>query len=222
MGEMNPYGYVSPEQVMRDRAEFARKGVARGRSTVVGSCADGVLMVADNPSKTLHKLSEVLDRIGFAAVGRYNEFESLRISGIRFADYLAYTYSREDVRARTLASEYARGLGAGFADGSKPLEVELLLAEVAPTAEADRFFRISFDGSLSEEHTASALGGQAEALTESLRQNWDLAASWQQALRRAHEGLGRPVELEVALLSRTGDGRRFHRISDAEVTAALA
>lgn len=222
MGEMSNYGYVSPEQVMRDRAEFARKGVARGRSAVVGSCRDGVLMVADNPSKTLHKLSEVLDRIGFAAVGRYNEFESLRISGIRYADYLAYTYSRADVHARTLASEYARGLGAGFADGSKPLEVELMLAEVGPAPAEDRFFRVGFDGSLVEEAVVCALGGQADAMTSALRADWDQQADLAAALRRSHQALGQPTDLEVALLSRLGPDRRFRRLADAEVSQLIA
>lgn len=221
MGEMSSFGYVSPEQLMRDRAEFARKGVARGRSAVVASCRDGVLMAADNPSKTLHKLSEVLDRIGFAAVGRYNEFESLRISGIRFADYLAYTYSRSDVRARTLASEYARGLGAVFADGSKPLEVELMLAEVGDVPADDRFFRVGFDGSLVEESVVSSLGGQAEAMTESLRSDWDPQAELGTALRRAHEAMGKPTELEVALLTRLGPDRRFRRLAEVEVSTLL-
>ena len=129
--------YVSPEQLTKDRAEFARKGIARGRPVLVASCAEGVLFVAENPSPSLHKIAEIHDRIGFAGVGKYHEFETLRVAGVRYADLRGYAYDRADVAARALAGAYAQTLGATFAQESKPFEVEILLAQVGREPGAD-------------------------------------------------------------------------------------
>src|SRR5690242_19498579 len=144
--------YASPEQIMRDRSEYARKGIARGRSVVVLSCEAGVLFVAENVSTALHKVSELYDRIGFAAVGRYNEFENVRVAGIRLADLRGYSYDRRDVTGHALASWYAQTLGAIFSDQTKPFEVEICVAEAGSTAEKDELYRITYDGSVQEEH----------------------------------------------------------------------
>src|SRR5690606_14472694 len=157
--------YVSPEQMMKDRADFARKGIARGRSVVVVQYADGVLFASENPSQALHKVSEIYDRIAFAAVGKYNEFENLRIGGVRYADLRGYTYDREDVTARGLANVYAQTLGTIFsANSEKPYEVELIVAEVGASAEDDQIYRLPHDGSIVDEHGSVAVGGNAEQI----------------------------------------------------------
>ncbi|MGI8955257.1 MAG: proteasome subunit alpha [Nocardioidaceae bacterium] len=155
--------YVSPEQLMKDRADFARKGIARGRSVIVVQYADGIAFVAENPSQALHKISEIYDRIGFAAVGRYNEFENLRIAGVRLADLRGYSYDRSDVTGRGLANAYAQTLGTIFSSGGeKPYEVELFVAEVADASEEDQIYRLTYDGSVADVATHAVMGGQAE------------------------------------------------------------
>src|SRR6476659_979781 len=139
--------YVSPEQLMKDRADFARKGLARGRSVAVLHYADGIMFVSENPSQSLHKVSELYDRLAFAAVGRYNEFENLRIAGVRLADMRGYSYDRRDVTGRALANAYAQTLGTIFSSGGeKPYEVEIFVAEVGDTAEEDQIYRLTYDG----------------------------------------------------------------------------
>lgn len=176
------------------------------------------MLVADNPSRALAKISEVYDRIGFAAVGRYNEFEGLRRYGIRFADLKGFAYGREDVTGKSLAIEYARWLGTAFSESQKPMEVELLVAEVGDVIAADQLYRITFDGSLTDAVGALALGGSADALNAALDLEWDVAASWQSGLQTAARLLGRTqmVDLEVALLERSTSGRVFRRIAPAE------
>src|SRR6188508_442672 len=161
--------YVSPEQLMKDRADFARKGISRGRSVAVIHYADGILFVAENPSQALHKISEIYDRIGFAAVGRYNEFENLRIAGVRMADLRGYSYDRRDVTARALANAYAQTLGSIFTESQKPFEVEVCVAEVGRTPADDELFRITYDGSVGDEEGFVAMGGQAEAISNALK-----------------------------------------------------
>src|ERR1700759_609059 len=161
--------YASAEQIMRDRSEFARKGIARGRSVVVLAYTDGVLFVAENASTALHKVSEIYDRIGFAAVGKYNEFENLRVAGIRLADLRGYAYDRRDVTARALANAYAQTLGSIFTEQQKPYEVELCVAEVGANSEDDQIYRLSYDGTIADERSFVVMGGQAEALTSHLR-----------------------------------------------------
>src|SRR3989440_7483966 len=162
--------YVSPEQVMKDRADYARKGSARGRSLIALEAADGIVIVAENPSRTLFKISEIYDHIAFAGVGKYNEFEMLKIAGIRQADLKGYAYSREDVDARGLANAYAQTLGQVFTHEMKPLEVEILVAEVAGDAAGDQLFHILYDGTVVDEEQFTVLGGEAETIAERLKQ----------------------------------------------------
>ncbi len=182
--------YASPEQVMRDRSEYARKGIARGRSVVVLTYAGGVLLVAENPSNALHKVSEIYDRIAFAAVGKYNEFENLRVAGVRHADLRGYSYDRRDVTGRGLANAYAQTLGAIFTEQSKPFEVEVCVAEVGDTPERDELYRLTYDGSVGDEPGYVAMGGQSEAIATVLRKGHSVDQSLADALRLAISALG--------------------------------
>ncbi len=181
--------YVAPEQVMKDRADYARKGIARGRSLVGLICTAGILVVAENPSDTLRKVSEIYDRIAFAGVGRYNEFDQLRVAGVRAADLKGFQYSREDVDARSLANQYAQILGQIFTHEMKPMEVEILVAEVADGEGTDQLFHILYDGTVLDETSFSVLGGEADAITERMKATWtsepDLAAAVTVAVGRA-------------------------------------
>lgn len=216
-----PY-YVSPEQLMADRADFARQGIARGRSVVVLRYRDGIALVAENRSTTLHKVSEIYDRIGFAAVGRYNQFENLRIAGIRWADLRGYSYDRSDVTARGLANAYAQILGSAFASAMEmPFEVELCVAELAATRDDDQIFRLGFDGSVIDEHRFAVIGGSSEAIADRLAQRWKPDLGLDDALSLATEALGiaepvDPDQLEVAVLDATRESRRkFARVGVA-------
>jgi proteasome alpha subunit len=219
--------YVSPEQVMKDRADYARKGIARGRSAAALLYADGIVIAAENSSSTLRKVSEIYDRIAFAGVGRYNEFDQLRIAGVRHADLKGYSFSREDVDARSLANAYAQILGQIFTHEMKPMEVEILVAEVAERAEADQIFHILYDGSVVDESQYSVIGGDAETITERLQAAWQEDLSLDDAVRAAVGALAGPDrtlaagELEVAVLERAGDRRAFRRIADSELATML-
>jgi proteasome alpha subunit len=227
--------YVSPEQLMKDRADFARKGIGRGRSVIVMSCRDGIALVAENPSPSLHKLGEIYDRIAFAAVGKYNEFESLRQAGIRYADVRGYSYDREDVTARGLASVYAQSLGAVFTAESKPFEVELVVAEVGAQITSDHLYRLTFDGSIADEKGFVVMGGAADAVVEVLRGTWSEDLDFPGAVRAAVESLRNdgaagsqlgPESLEVAVLDRDpevarGSHRAFRRIGIPELDPML-
>ncbi|MEB7503444.1 proteasome subunit alpha [Arthrobacter koreensis] len=189
--------YVSPEQLMKDRADFARKGIARGRSVVVLTCRDGIAFVAENPSPSLHKLGEIYDRIGFAAVGKYNEFESLRQAGVRYADVRGYSYAREDVSARGLASVYAQSLGSVFTAEGKPFEVELAVAEVGAEPYSDHLYRLTYDGSIADESNYVVMGGQAEIVNDSLARTWSPDTTFSEAIKVAVRALAatrRPAE----------------------------
>ena len=209
--------YVSPEQQMLDRAEFARKGIARGRAVAVVRYRDGIALVADNHSTTLNKVAEIYDRIGFAAVGRYNEFEALRIAGIRHADLRGYSYDRRDVTGRSLAGAYSQQLGGAFASAvDKPFEVELIVAELGESPEGDLIYRISYDGVISEEDDLAVIGGNAEPIAARLRDGFDAAAPLDVVIDRAAAALG-AATLEVAVLERsTGRRRTFRRLSRGE------
>jgi proteasome alpha subunit len=229
--------YASPEQLMRERSELARKGIARGRSVVVLSYADGVLFVAENVSSTLHKVSEIYDRIGFAAVGRYNEFENLRTAGIRMADLRGYSNDRRDVTGRSLANAYAQGLGAIFTEQVKPYEVELCVAEVGATPDDDQLYRITFDGSIYDEPGFVVMGGQTEPITTAM-QGYSMSADLSSALRTAVKALksvggaagsntngARELgvkQLEVAVLDRRRPRRAFRRIVGAALATLIA
>ncbi|MFG3556804.1 proteasome subunit alpha [Micromonospora sp. NPDC047557] len=225
--------YASPEQIMRDRSELARKGIARGRSAVVLSYSGGVLFVAENLSSALHKVSEIYDRIGFAAVGRYNEFENLRRAGVRMADLNGLSYDRRDVTGRALANAFAQTLGAIFTEQSKPFEVEICVAEVGTTPDDDELYRLTYDGSVNDEPGRMAMGGQAEAITGVLKSQHRADMSLGEAARVAVQalssvggegGAARTIaanQLEVAVLDRQRVGRTFRRITGAALTALL-
>lgn len=225
--------YASPEQIMRDRSELARKGIARGRSAVVLSYEGGVLFVAENLSSTLHKVSEIYDRIGFAAVGRYNEFENLRRAGVRMADLNGLSYDRRDVTGLGLANAFAQTLGAIFTEQSKPFEVEICVAEVGATPDDDSLYRLTYDGSVNDEPGRMAMGGQAEAITGVLKNEHRPEMSLSEAVRAAMKalssvggegGAARTIaanQLEVAVLDRRRVGRTFRRITGAALTALL-
>jgi proteasome alpha subunit len=217
--------YVSPEQLMKDRADYARKGIARGRSVVVLGYDRGILFVAENPSRALHKVSEIYDRIAFAAVGKYNEFENLRVAGVRYADLRGYSYDRSDVTARGLANAYAQTLGTVFTQESKPYEVEIVVAEVGESAADDQIYRLTYDGSVADEHGFVAMGGAADVIESALHERWSEGMSLAGALALAVAVLGKdptgggadrtltPTQLEVAVLDRQRPRRRFRRIA---------
>jgi proteasome alpha subunit len=225
--------YVSPEQLMKDRADFARKGIARGRSVVVLGYDRGIAFVADNPSRALHKVSEIYDRIAFAAVGKYNEFENLRVAGVRYADLRGYSYDRSDVTARGLANAYAQTLGTVFTQESKPYEVEIVVAEVGQTAEQDQIYRLTYDGSVADEQGFIAMGGAGEHISAGLQERWAPGMNLGDALGLAHELLcedpaGGPsrtltaTQLEVAVLDRARPRRTFRRIEGPLLEALLS
>jgi len=224
--------YASPEQIMRDRSEYARKGIARGRSAIVLTYEHGILFVAENMT-ALHKLSEIYDRIGFAAVGRYNEFENLRGLGIRLADLRGYSYDRRDVTGRALANAYAQTLGSIFTQEQKPFEVEICVAQVGFTGDQDELYRITYDGSVQDEPGVVVMGGQAEAMSGGLRTQHRAEASLTESLHLAVNALasvggegGQPrtltsSQLEVAVLDRRRTGRTFRRIVGTALTTLL-
>jgi proteasome alpha subunit len=219
--------YVAPEQVMKDRADYARKGIARGRALVALQYRDGIAIVAENTSQTLRKISEIYDRIAFAGVGKYNEFDQLRVAGVRAADLRGYQYSRDDVEARGLANQYAQILGQIFTHEMKPLEVEILVAEVGTTATEDQVFHILYDGTVMDERRFSVLGGDAEAIGGRLDEAWQPDMELQPAVAAARAALSGPdrslsaADLEIAVLER-GNGRRcFRRLDDDAVTHLL-
>ncbi len=222
-----PY-YVAPEQMMKDRADFARKGIAQGRSLVALTYDDGILICAENHSRTLHKISEIYDRIAFAGVGRYSEFDSLRILGVRHADVKGFTYSREDVDARSLANAYAQTLHQVFTHEMKPMEVEILVTEVGGDVDSDQLFRIRYDGFVIDEHLLAVLGGDPETVADRLRPNLADNMELSPSLRAAVDALAGPerslaaTDLEVAVLSRTDARRAFRRITDGELADLLA
>jgi len=227
-----PFGYVSPEQVMKDRADYARKGIARGRSVVVIAYDGGILFVAENLSRALHKISEIYDRIAFAAVGKYNEFENLRMAGVRYADLRGYSYDRQDVTGRGLANVFAQTLGTIFTVESKPYEVEIVIAEVGETSEDDQIYRLTYDGSVADEHGFVAMGGSAEQISQGLEERYRDGMTMQEALTTAVELLGRdPVsgdqrsltaaQLEVAVLERDRPRRKFRRLGPAALAGLL-
>lgn len=229
-----PY-FISPEQAMRERSELARKGIARGRSVVALAYADGVLFVAENPSRSLQKVSELYDRVGFAAVGRFNEFDNLRRGGIQYADTRGYAYARRDVTGRQLANIYAQTLGTIFTEQAKPYEVELCVAEVAHYGETKppEMYRITYDGSIADEPHFVVMGGTTEPITTALNDSYTENASLQDAVKIAIDALQAagnggseqrvlgPSTLEVAILDANRPRRAFRRITGAALEALL-
>jgi proteasome alpha subunit len=221
--------YVPPEQLIKDRSEYARKGIARGRSVVAIEYADGLLFLAENPSATLHKISEIYDRIAFAGVGKYSEFEDLRIAGVRLADLRGYSYGREDVTAKTIANAYSQALSGIFTQQMKPYEVELLVGQVGERPEENDLYHILFDGSVADEHGFVGMGGRAEDLTANLQEAYREGLSLPDAIRSGASSLStveeRPLEaktLEAAVLDRTRGRRKFRRLTEGEVAGILA
>jgi len=224
--------YMSPEQTMRDKADYARKGVARSRSSVALQYAGGILMVTPNMSSVLHKISEIYDRIAFAAVGRYNEYEVLRKAGVTYADVTGYQFDRGDVTGRGLANWYAQALGQNFSEPTgKPYEVEIVVAEVGPKPDGDQIYRISWDGSVSDEPGFVAFGGQADQVAAALKERFSDGMSLTEALGAALAALAAPAtsaqasasngaaqpeltadKLEVAILDRARPHRTFRRL----------
>jgi proteasome alpha subunit len=222
-----PY-YVSPEQMMKDKAEYARKGISRGRAIVTIEYRDGILLVAENPSTLLHKISEIYDRIAFAGVGKYNEFENLRVAGVRHADVKGYSYSRGDVSAKALANAYSQGLGNIFTQDIKPFEVEVLVCEVGDTnGSKNEIYHILYDGTIEDEKNYAAMGGQSDEIRRYLKDNFkdglDLDAALQLGVRALMVTQNKTLterDLEVAVLDRTKERRKFRRIP-AEVLNQL-
>jgi proteasome alpha subunit len=223
--------YVSPEQIIKDKADYARKGIARGRSVVVMQYAGGILFVAENPSRALHKISEIYDRIAFAAVGKYNEFENLRVAGVRLADMRGYAYDRSDVTGRSLANAYAQTLGTIFTETPKPYEVEIVVAELGDVPATDQIYRLTFDGSVSDEHGFVAMGGSADRLAAGLTEAWHEGLSLAEALQLAVQHLARDTgdadhqlpatQVEAAVLDRSRPLRKFRRLSAQQLESIL-
>ncbi len=219
--------YVAPEQLVRDKAEFARKGIAKGRSILAIEYDTGVLLIAENPSSALHKISEMYDRIAFAGVGRYNEFETLRKAGIRQADLMGYLYSRSDVNATGIATAFSQTLGSIFSHEMKPYEVEVLICEVGADGEPNRLFRILYDGTLFDERRFCAIGGKADALAAAVRDGFSEGMTLPAAIRLA-VGAFRAAEerepegWEAAVLDLTNGRRAFRRLAAEEIEAAIA
>jgi proteasome alpha subunit len=224
---MSNYFYVSPEQLTKDRAEFAQKGIARGRSLVAALYDVGVLLVAENPSASLNKISEIYDRIAFAGVGKYNEFDRLREAGIRWADGTGFTYSREDVDARALANYYAQHLGDMFTEGQKPLEVEILVAQLGNKIRPTKLYRVAYEGTISDESCFAVLGGDAETIRERFAATEDVIHPLRETLKNAVAALAGPErtiatpDLEVGILEDRAARRTFLRLSDDEVSELL-
>jgi proteasome alpha subunit len=223
--------YVSPEQAMKDKADYARKAITRSRSGVVMVYDGGILFVAPNPSRALNKFSEIYDRIAFAAAGRYNEYETLRKAGVRYADMTGFQYDRQDVTARGLANWYAQTLGTIFTESNKPFEVEIVVAEVGQRPELDQIYRITYDGSVADEHGFVVMGGQADQVSRLLKERYSEGMTLPAAFAAAISALAgangeRPditaAQLEVAVLDRSRANRRFRRITGARLEALLA
>jgi proteasome alpha subunit len=222
--------YVPPEQLMKDRSEYAHKGIARGKSVVGLEFQDGLLFIAENPSATLHKISEIYDRIAFAGVGKYSEFEDLRIAGVRLADLRGYSYGREDVKAKDIANAYSQALSTIFTQQMKPYEVEILVGEISEDGGRNEVYHILFDGSVNDEQGFVGVGGHAEELSNALRgsyqEGWDLATSVREAVKALSAAEGRQIEpgsIEAGVLDRLRSQRRkFRRLPADEISGILA
>jgi len=221
--------YVAPDQMVQDKAEYARKGIAKGKSIVALEYRDGVSLVAENPSSSLNKISEIYDRIAFAGVGKYSEFENLRKAGIRYADLKGYAYSREDVSTKSLANAYSEVIGNIFTREIKPLEVEILVVEVGESRTENQMYHLLFDGSISDHHGSVVIGGQADKISQFLQERYRDDLGLAEALKLSKEALEagqgaaiRESALEMALLERARPGRKFRRIPAPEIRELLA
>ena len=221
-----PY-YVPPEQFMKDRADYARKGIARGRTLVALQYKEGIAIISENPSTTLHKISEIYDRVAFAGVGKYNEFDQLRVAGVRAADLKGYQFSRQDVDARSLTNQYAQILSQMFSEAPKPMEVELLVAEIGVDKASDRLFHVLYDGTVLDEHDYCVLGGDSESVVVRLKSAFKPDTALNDVVKLATSVLAGPdrklshEDLEVAVLERNGRRRCFRRIEDSEIQSLI-
>ncbi len=224
---MSNYFYVNPEQLTKDRAEFAQKGIARGRSIVAAIYETGVVMVAENPSASLNKISEVYDRLAFAGVGKYNEFDRLKEAGIRWADGTGYTYSREDVDARALANYFAQYLGQVFSEGQKPLEVEVLVAQLGNNIRPTKLYRVGYEGTITDEPLFAVLGGDAETIKGRFAASESELKPLSQTLKDCVSAISGPErtipvsDLEACILEDRGARRTFIRLNDEQVSELL-
>lgn len=215
--------YVAPEQMMKDRADYARKGIARGRALIGAVYQVGVLLCAENPSRSLHKVSEIYDRIAFAGVGKYNEFDQLRVAGIRHADTKGFAYARDDVDARSLANLYAQYLGQVFTHEVKPLEVEILVAELGAAGKDSQLFHILYDGTVVDEQHFAVIGGDSDAIAErfagSFADGWNLRDALHACIGALSEDEHQLQyeDLEIAVLEDRGERRTFRRIVGVEL-----
>jgi len=221
--------YVPPEQLVKDRAEFARKGVERGRPIAVMALDIGVLLIGENPSPSLRKIGEVYDRIAFAGVGRFNEFETLRVAGVRYSDLKGYSYARADVTAKGLANAYSQTLGQIFTHEVKPYEVDIIVAELGPTATTDKLFRIRFDGTLQDAGPIAVLGAGADTIAESISDGYEQGLALSEALTLATESIAAAMEREIpptaweaGLLDRSAERRTFTRLAPSDIAAAIS
>ena len=219
--------YVPPEQLVKDRADFARKGIGRGRPIVVVQIASGILLVGENGSPSLRKIGEIYDRIAFAGVGRFNEFETLRVAGVRYADLKGFSYARADVTGKGLANAYSQTLGQVFSHEVKPYEVDIVVAEVGADLEGDKLFRIQFDGTLRDANGLAVLGAEEEEITRVLEDAADPAMTLEEAIRTACSAIEQATEREIpprawetAFLDRSATRRAFTRLTADEVAAA--
>jgi proteasome alpha subunit len=222
--------YVSPEQWYQDKAEYARKGIARGRPIVSLEYDTGIVIMAENRSATLRKISEIYDRIAFGGVGKLDEYENLRKAGVRYADMRGYSFSREDVAGKSLANEYSNVLGGVFTREMKPLEVEILVVEIKEQGSA--LYQIRYDGSMSDMTHWATIGGDSDKLGDVIRGGWKAGMPLKDAAklaRRALAGSGNGASiddldeksLEIAILDRTRVGRTFRRVVGEEAQALL-
>ena len=219
--------YVSPEQLMKDRADYARKGISRGRAAVACTYADGVLLCAENPSNTLRKVGEIYDRIAFVGVGKYSEFDQLRIAGVRHADLKGYSFSRDDVDALWLANQYAQILGQYFTHEMKPLEIEMIVAEIGEESVSDQLFHLLYDGTVMDTRGFVVIGGEADVIRGRMEEEWSQEMDLSEAVSVSVSALAGPDrtlvpdDLEVAVLSRENGRRAFGRLEGGDLAGLL-
>ncbi len=218
--------YVPPEQLIKDRAEFARKGIRRGRPIVVIEYAEGILLIGENPSRSLHKIAEIYDQVAFAAVGRFNEFETLRVAGIRYADVKGFAYARADVTGKGLANAYSQTVGQIFTHEIKPYEVEVIVAELGK--DDNHIFHVRFDGTLRDEHGFAVIGGDEDAIRERMAEAYqpdlELGAAMTEATTAIAESSEEDISddaWEAAVLDTTLGRRKFRRLDLEEIAAAV-
>ena len=161
-------------------------------------------------------------------MGKYNEFDRLREAGIRWADGTGFTYSREDVDARALANYYGQHLGDMFTEGQKPLEVEILVAQLGNKLHPTKLYRIAYEGTITDEPRFVVLGGDAETIKDRFAALDESVHNFADTLKYAVSALAGPDrtvppgDLEVGILEDRGSRRTFSRLVDARVSELLS